>query len=89
MTRIRNSHVSGVAGLLIAVTGVLLAVGVKMAPAESFSASLSPARFSAISSGVVLIETSDCDGRAIGQGSGFLVGETVVMTARHESSRVW
>lgn len=83
MTRIRRNHVSGVAGILIALAAVLLAVGMKMASAESLSSTLSPARFSAISSGVVLIETSDCTGRAIGQGSGFLVGETVVMTARH------
>ena len=69
--------------LLIAVTGVLLALGVTAASTEVQSSALSPARFSAISSGVVLVETFDCDGNAIALGSGFLVGTSVVMTARH------
>jgi len=44
---------------------------------------LTPGLFSKISSGVALIRTYGCQGKPIAEGSGFLVGETVVMTARH------
>ena len=44
---------------------------------------LTPVLFQTVSSGVALIKTFTCSGRALGQGSGFLVGESVVMTARH------
>lgn len=44
---------------------------------------LSPQLFSEVASGVVLIRTFNCGGTAIASGSGFLVGTTVVMTARH------
>jgi hypothetical protein len=45
--------------------------------------SISPSLFQTISSGVALIKTYTCGGRPIAEGSGFLVGDSVVMTARH------
>ena len=39
--------------------------------------------FAEVSSGVALIHTYRCNGAPIGQGTGFLVGTSVVMTARH------
>ena len=44
---------------------------------------LAPALFSELSSGVALVRTFNCHGKAIGEGSGFLVGSSVVMTADH------
>ncbi len=44
---------------------------------------LDPTLFSQIASGVVLIKGFDCAGSAKITGSGFLVGSSVVMTARH------
>lgn len=51
--------------------------------AASSEIRISPGLFEKISSGVAYITTYDCSGRAVGTGSGFLVGATVVMTARH------
>jgi hypothetical protein len=44
---------------------------------------LPPYRFAEIADGVVLIRTFSCRGSLIATGTGFLVGEAVVMTARH------
>jgi len=52
-------------------------------PSANAHSKLSPGLFQRVSSGVALIKTYTCAGRPIGQGSGFLVGESVVMTARH------
>jgi hypothetical protein len=52
-------------------------------PGASARSNLSPGLFQRVSSGVALIKTYTCGGRPIGQGSGFLVGSSVVMTARH------
>ena len=51
--------------------------------AGSTRPSISPGLFQTISSGIALIKTYTCSGRPIAQGSGFLVGDSVVMTARH------
>jgi hypothetical protein len=44
---------------------------------------VTPGLFQEVATGVALIKTFDCKGRVIGQGTGFLVGDSVVMTARH------
>lgn len=53
------------------------------APAPHAATNITPKLFQEVSTGVALIKTFNCAGRAIGQGTGFLVGESVVMTARH------
>jgi hypothetical protein len=64
--------------------GCLLVVAVAALPsAARASTNVTPAVFEEVSSGVALIKTYSCDGRGIAQGTGFLVGESVVMTARH------
>ena len=62
--------------------GVSLALGLS-APAPQAATRVAPWLFQEVSSGVALIKTANCSGRVIGQGTGFLVGESVVMTARH------
>ena len=47
--------------------------------ARPLRVTLDPATFATIADGVVLIRTFDCNGRAKYSGSGFLVGEQVVM----------
>ena len=44
---------------------------------------ISPAVFAKVASGVALIRTYDCSGRPVAEGTGFLVGKQLVMTARH------
>jgi len=44
---------------------------------------LSPRLFSELASGIALVRTFNCGGNATGEGTGFLVGTSVVMTARH------
>jgi hypothetical protein len=44
---------------------------------------VTPGVFSEVSTGVAYITTFKCDGHPLGQGTGFLVGTSVVMTARH------
>jgi Trypsin-like peptidase domain len=44
---------------------------------------LSPDLFAELSTGIALIRTFNCAGKATGEGTGFLVGTGVVMTARH------
>ena len=62
----------------------LLVAAVGSFPSASRAATaLSPALFEEVSTGVALIKTYGCGGRAVGQGTGFLVGDSVVMTARH------
>ena len=53
------------------------------ATAAPQSPQLSPRLFSTISTGVAYVTTYTCGGRLTGQGSGFLIGRSVVMTARH------
>jgi hypothetical protein len=63
----------------------LIAVGsvIGLAQTSHAASEVSPGTFSRVSSGVALIKTYRCNGRALGQGTGFLVGTSVVMTARH------
>lgn len=51
--------------------------------ATNAAAALSPQRFAEVASGVVLIHTMTCSGRITGSGTGFLIGDRIVMTARH------
>jgi hypothetical protein len=44
---------------------------------------ITPQIYAEVASGVALLRTRDCRGRPLGQGTGFLVGGRVVMTARH------
>lgn len=46
-------------------------------------AALSPQRFAEVASGITLIRTRACSGRLTGSASGFLIGDRIVMTARH------
>ena len=62
---------------------LLVAVVGSFPSASRASTALSPALFEEVSTGVALIKTYGCGGRAVGQGTGFLVGDSVVMTARH------
>lgn len=52
-------------------------------PALRAGPTLPPWRFTEIANGVVLVRTFNCRGVPTGSGSGFFVGEFVVMTARH------
>jgi hypothetical protein len=45
--------------------------------------SVTPALFEELSTGIAYITTYTCGGRKLAVGTGFLVGESVVMTARH------
>jgi S1-C subfamily serine protease len=44
---------------------------------------ITPELFSEIATGVARIRVRGCGGRGVGSGTGFLIGEQVVMTARH------
>jgi hypothetical protein len=44
---------------------------------------VTPALFNEVASGVALIKTYRCNNQPVAQGTGFLVGDSVVMTARH------
>jgi hypothetical protein len=65
--------------------GLVLAIAaVGLIPSSVRAArDVSPDTFSEVSSGVALIKTYKCNGAPIAQGTGFLVGTSVVMTARH------
>lgn len=66
------------AGLIVGV------VAIGAAPSSSDAAQVvNPGTFSRVSSGVALIRSYSCKGKPLGQGTGFLVGTSVVMTARH------
>lgn len=58
-------------------------VAVIVVPSAGARSAVSPDTFSEVSHGVALIKTFTCGGRPIAQGTGFLVGTSVVMTARH------
>jgi hypothetical protein len=77
MMRLVPHRVMAVAALLSAV------IGGAAAPAARATADLSPGKFAEVSTGIALIKTYGCGGRPIALGTGFLVGDSVVMTARH------
>src|SRR4249920_1036232 len=79
--RWRLSRVLGrtvVAGLIVGIA----AIGVEPSSVNA-ARDVSPGTFSRVSSGVALVRAYGCGGKPLGQGTGFLVGTSVVMTARH------
>jgi hypothetical protein len=44
---------------------------------------LNPGQFAELSTGIVLVRALTCSGKWFSEGTGFLIGESVVMTARH------
>jgi len=77
-------------GLRLVAPAVSFAVGVLIASAATPVQAARPSRvrldpemFASIADGVVRVRTFDCGGSPKAEGSGFLVGESVVMTARH------
>ena len=54
-----------------------------LSSASGAATDVSPGVFNEVATGVAYITTYGCGGRPIGQGTGFLVGDSVVMTARH------
>lgn len=74
-------HPSRHLGLITAAVAIA-ALGVTPSGVRA-AESVSPETFSEVSSGVALIRTFGCRGKPLGQGTGFLVGTSVVMTARH------
>jgi hypothetical protein len=74
--------VTGLIGVASAAVAVAAAVVLAM-PASAARPTLSPGLFDQVSSGIAQIKTFGCEGRPIALGSGFLVGDSVVMTARH------
>ena len=69
-------------GVVIASLVAILTAGL-LAPVAEPRRDLSPAMFQEVSTGVALIRTYGCGGRPIAEGTGFLVGSSVLMTARH------
>ena len=67
----------------VAVILSLAAVGLMPSSSGWAARDVSPDTFATVASGVALIKTYRCNGARIGQGTGFLVGTSVVMTARH------
>jgi hypothetical protein len=60
------------------------AIALVSVPSQAFGeAQVTPQLFQEVSSGIALIKTYGCGGRPIALGTGFLVGDSVVMTARH------
>jgi len=69
-----------VAALVVAVAACAYAAPASAGPQ---SAQLTPGEFQELSTGIAYITTYTCGGRPIAMGTGFLVGNSVVMTARH------
>jgi V8-like Glu-specific endopeptidase len=69
--------------LLTALAPSALAASSSTARVQPKPASLSPEMYATVSTGVGRIITRDCSGRTIGQGTGFLIGSRVMMTAWH------
>ena len=79
-TRVRKSYV---AWLVCAVALGSSVPAQAAATAGPQSVQLSPGLFNKVSTGVAYVTTYSCGGRLTGKGSGFLIGRSVVMTARH------
>ena len=78
----RRRHVL-LLGQLFAAALIVGIAATGVAPSSHAARDVSPGTFSRVSSGVALIRTYGCGGKSLGQGTGFLVGSSVVMTARH------
>ena len=69
----------------VALAAIVLAIATSVLVPSSVNAApdVSPDKFREISTGVALVKARKCNGTPLGQGTGFLVGSSVVMTARH------
>jgi len=93
MTEGRSNHASRTGLLGVAIATVLATCAVALLPRQADAQSattratarqaLSPSKFAEVSSGVTLIRAFPCRGRRYFSGSGFLIGDRIVMTARH------
>jgi hypothetical protein len=52
-------------------------------PAAARTAALTPSLFANFATGIGLVRTYTCNGTPIAEGTGFLIGSSVIMTARH------
>lgn len=77
--RLRRVTFGGVGALLVT---LVVTLGL-LASASHAATKVTPDVFTKVSTGIAYITTYGCGGRPIGQGTGFLVGDSVVMTARH------
>lgn len=77
--RARTSWPTRLLGL-VAVCGLVWGLAF---PPDAARPALAPSLFAQLASGVALIQGSDCDGGLREEGTGFLVGRDVLMTARH------
>jgi V8-like Glu-specific endopeptidase len=78
--RRKTTRLVQVAALVVAVAACAYAAPASAGPQ---STQLTPGEFQEVSTGVAYITTYNCGGRPIAMGTGFLVGNGVVMTARH------
>lgn len=78
---------AGLLAALVVVPAAPAARDVRLDGARPAGSTISPDRFRQVSSGIAYVTTFNCRGRKIGTGTGFLVGESVVMTARHVLQR--
>lgn len=69
--------------VLLAAAAASALVGAGAAAGVPSRISLTPKRFAEVSSGVALIRTYGCGGKLLGSGSGFLIGDRILVTARH------
>jgi hypothetical protein len=76
LTLLTTTWTIGVVVALVSLTG-------GTATAARTTPAITPAVYAQVASGVALIRTRDCRGHPLGQGTGFLVGGRVIMTARH------
>lgn len=81
MGKVTSRRISGKRAVAFLITGALFFPS--LASPHSDRADLSPGLFEKVSSGVAYVTTYTCGGSQVGQGSGFLIGSSVVMTARH------
>jgi hypothetical protein len=78
----RGLRLLAVAAGILALGGAGASVSWARAAAPQ-AANLDPETFASVASGVALIEIKTCADRPLASGTGFLVGDNVVMTARH------
>jgi S1-C subfamily serine protease len=69
--------------IALIVLGFAVSAAGPAAAGRPSGARLDPGRFAALATGIVLVRAYDCSGTARVEGTGFLVGARVVMTASH------
>jgi Trypsin-like peptidase domain/Pentapeptide repeats (8 copies) len=83
-----RNRAGAIAACVVVCLALIVASAVRGAEAKAAlpspgAVSLDPGRFAELSSGVVYVRGFNCRGTVIDDGTGFLVGKDVVMTARH------